>query len=511
MEMLPGQPDWWLQRLTQRLLDRRARYDMLEDYYLGNHPFPIGDRRYRNALRHLQRKARTNYMALVADSPVERMQVNGFRFGKDDTSSDPEADRFWQANDMDSQSALVHLGSAIFGDTYVMVSPAPAGEDEPVISIEDPRTCITEQDPVRRRKARAGLRMWVDEEYETAIAIVYHREWVAYYTAPANLVQELGPLDSRTMTQRMFQDSRTWVMEDFRSNPYGAVPIERFAWRPTWTNDSRGEFENVIDVQDRINATILDRMIISRAQAYKQRWARGIKPEKDANGKAKPPFDPGSDILWLAPSENAEFGEFKEADIRQILDAVRSDVQDLAAITKTPPHYLVGEIVNASGDALKAAETGLVSKVKERMRSMGQSWEQVIKLCFLVQGDGSKFKTVDCETLWADPESRSRAELADAVLKESTIGVPYTLLMERLGYTPQQIERAKIERQQEQLRQTMQQIQQMQLMKSAGVGPDAQAEQNAKQQDGKPPAKGDGKQSNSKPSAHSTSKTPSDG
>jgi hypothetical protein len=59
------------------------------------------------------------------------------------------------------------------------------------------------------------------------------------------------------------------------------------------------------------------------------------------------------------------------------------------------------------------------------------------------------------EVDWADPESRSKAELADAALKESTIGVPYSLLLEKLGYTPEQIRQAKQERDQEDTRKLM--------------------------------------------------------
>lgn len=104
----PGTPEWWLNRLIQRLMSKQVRYDYLEAYVTGNHPLPDGDERYVSALAAMQRKARTNYVGLVTRTPVERMTVRGFRFGGSDETSKPEADKdarqIWSANNMDFQA-----------------------------------------------------------------------------------------------------------------------------------------------------------------------------------------------------------------------------------------------------------------------------------------------------------------------------------------------------------------------------------------------------------------------
>jgi hypothetical protein len=46
-----------------------------------------------------------------------------------------------------------------------------------------------------------------------------------------------------------------------------------------------------------------------------------------------------------------------------------------------------------------------------------------------------------CETIWADPESHSEAQTADALVKLAQIGVPAEMLWERAGFSPQQIAR----------------------------------------------------------------------
>src|SRR5678816_4654821 len=49
----PGTPYWWLDRLLLRLMDRMDRYDTLENYALGYHPYPNVDQKYIRALQEL--------------------------------------------------------------------------------------------------------------------------------------------------------------------------------------------------------------------------------------------------------------------------------------------------------------------------------------------------------------------------------------------------------------------------------------------------------------------------
>lgn len=443
---------FWLDRLAQGLIDRQPRYDTLESYVCGDFNLPSGDPRYVKALRELQEKAKTNYIALVTSSPVERMQVQGFRFGNDpDTPADNDANEIWQYNNMDLMSEIAHLTAATYSRSYIMVSP-PSGGKYPIITIEDPKQVIVEHDPADMNKIRAGLKMWEDDVLGSSIAVVYLPDSIHYFRGQSSNFYK--NIDYDIMKQRVL-NSGNWEYMGGHVNTLGEVPIVPMNWRPGLHGTSKAEAEEGFTIQDRINATILDRMIISRSQAYKQRWAAGIKIPKNDSGQAKPPFDPGADILWAVESPEAKFGEFREADITMILKAVRDDVGDLAAITKTPPHYLLGEIVNASGDALKAAETGLVSKTKARMKTAGWTWEKVIKLAFGWLGDLEKQNEVLAETIWADPESRSRAELADAILKETQMGLPPEMAFERLGLTPSQIERAMKLKRAEEMRQAV--------------------------------------------------------
>lgn len=441
---MPGTPFWWLDRLTRRILSRQQRYDMLENYFLGDHPLPSIDQRSVHAFRSMQEMSRTNYSELVTMAPVERMQIIGFRFGATD-SADEGASRFWQANEMDGQSVLLHLLCAVFGDAYVLVAPQDPIEDMgvPAVTVEDPRYCAVEMDPSRPGRVLAALKIWEDKILDRVLAVLYLPDNIYYFVGPG--LADIIDIDVVSLTGRLLSNpASAFRPAAMVANTVGVVPMVRFQWRPTLGDSSYGEAESVLDIQDRINSEICNRLVISRAQAYKQRLITGIKLPDTKAGK-KPPFDPGADMLWAVQDANAKIFEFKEADISQLLAAVRDDVGDMAAVTKTPPHYLLGEVVNVSGDALKAAETGLVSKVRQRMRTVGPSWEKVIRLCYRYTGDAKSTEQV-ANVLWADPESKSRAELADAMSKETGSGVPLQLAMARAGFTPEECAFAVAER-----------------------------------------------------------------
>jgi hypothetical protein len=97
-------------------------------------------------------------------------------------------------------------------------------------------------------------------------------------------------------------------------------------------------------------------------------------------------------------------------------------------------------MANLSGDALLAAETGLVKRVDEKKLWFGQALREVARLIYLARGEAAKAKAMRAgAVLWADSESRSHAQLADALVKLQTIGFPFEWLALRYGLTPTEV------------------------------------------------------------------------
>jgi hypothetical protein len=440
----PNHPDWWLVRLGGKLTSEQPRFDTLDAYWSGDHPLPFGNRKMREAYKRFQKQSRTNFTELVAESVIERLKVTGFRTGGKGTETlDQQAWSWWQDNSLDADSSLVHRAAVVMSRAYVIVGPDPDNADKVLVTVEDPRQVIHEAAPTNRRKMRAALKTWWDDVEGRNLAVVYLPDSIHYYRSE-QAKQQTAPAWSAAKWEVDTGDPA--YPDGVGSNPLGVVPVVPFMNRPDLKGNTKGEFETVTPIQDRINTEVLDRLVISAMQAYRQRWATGTDLT-DRNGEGGG-FDPGADLLWNVSDDKAKFGEFQPADLVGILKAVEADVQHLAAITRTPPHYLLGAIVNASGDALAAAETGLTSKVGERMTEFGESWEAVYQLAGRVLGTEIPSS---CEVIWDDPEFRTLTEMAAANVQLMQAGVPWRTRMAMLKFTPSQIERMVTERTQDAL------------------------------------------------------------
>lgn len=442
----PRSPDWWLIRLGKKLSADQHRYDKLERYWRGDPPVPHGNHKMREAYRRLQHLARTNFGALVVETVLERMKVTAFRAGADGTvDNDKHAWGWWQANSLDADSGLVHRMAVMMSKAYVCVGEDPDNPGQPLVTGEDPRQVIHESTPTNRRKILAALKTWWDDIDNVQRAMVYLPDKVySYVTTSAVKVDATA---DRLWSPASWELDTSEYPEGWGTNTLGEVPFVPFVNKPDLAGNGMGEYEDVVDVLERINTTILDRMVVTAMQAYRQRWAKGVTVT-DEHGNTQSTFDPGADLLWAVEDDNAVFGEFQVTDISPIIKAIESDVQYLAAITRTPPHYLLAGIVNVSGTALGAAETGLVSKLLERETEYGESWERVNRLAGKVTGTSVP---LDAEVVWKDPQFRTLAEQADAALKARQAGVPWRTAMAMFGFSPQEIDRMEAERAQDAL------------------------------------------------------------
>ena len=425
---VPGSAEWWLISQMHELLEQQDHVKLMRAYVCGNHPLPQPHKRYRETYRRLSRLARSNYVGLVTATVRERLRVVGFRSGG---AADPVADarswEVWQANSLDADQVQAHWDALVTGIGYVMVGGTDRETGCPVITVEDPAQVIHTPDPQRRRRVLSALKVWSDPLLPDVVnAAVFLPDVVARFWAPTPGAK--------------LEDQSSWNLERYDPNPLGVVPIVPFINRPE-NGQGMSEFGDVLDIQDRINTTLLDRLVITAMQAFRQRWLKGADLT-DEDGNPEQPFDPGADLLWAVESEKAQFGDFEQSSLAPVLDAIRSDMRDLAAISRTPPHYLTGELTNVNGATLDAAEAGLLAKVHDRQLEFGESWEQVARLA--ARSEGRQIG-LDAEVIWAEPKSRSIAELADALAKLASIGAPLSWLLQEYGLSPQEIPRVLAE------------------------------------------------------------------
>lgn len=443
-------PLWWTWRLYRQLVDRQPSLELYGSYYRGDHPLPWLPQQIQDMARRILKMTRTNYMGLVVDATTERLEVLGFRVG-DTTEGDDEAFRIWQANNLDSISSEAFLEAATSGSSYWLVSPNRADPATPKVTVEHPAQMIVDYEPGDVRARAAALKLWFDTRTRQTMATLYLPDWVYKFQ---------GPKDSKPdKWEPRRVEGEEWPVR----NPFGVVPVVEMRNNPqTVYCDGElayvgvSELADVIDIQDRINKTVADRLVTQDFGAFPQKWATGWGEDEDTDTDSVPAVIPGTggqvrhpagrvnfgrDRLVVATDDNVRFGQWEAAALDPYSNAKNEDVKDIAARTRTPSQYLLGEMINISGEALQSAESGLVSKILQRRRAFGETLEEVVRLYLLAAGD-PRADDLSASTIWRDPEFRTIGQLSDAVIKKHLAGlISWDQAMEDLGYTPRQIER----------------------------------------------------------------------
>ena len=424
----PKSPIALVEVLEKELSGRQVTLQRLQDYHDGKHRLAFTSQKFREAFGGMFSSFADNWCQLVVDAVEERLNVEGFRYGSD-PQADGDAWRIWQANGLDADSQLAHSEALIKGDSYAIVWGDADGN--PKVSIESPRDVIVAYEPGNRKNRIAALKRWKDED--GVHATLFTPNFVYKYEKEDGGNGKWQPdIDDGSM--------EPWPLP----NPLGVVPVVQLSNRASLTSTyGVSEFLNVIPQQDMVNKLLADMMIASEYIAFPQRYVTGLEiPVDEATGREKAPFQIALDKLLIAEDPNARFGTLSAGDLSNYVTGIETLVQHIASQTRTPPHYFFLGGNFPSGDAIKSAETGLVAKSRRKMRFFGEAWEEVIRLCFKVQGD-PRGDIQDTETIWGDPEYRSEAELADALIKRSAIGVPRQQLWEDAGYSQTQISRFK--------------------------------------------------------------------
>jgi hypothetical protein len=468
----PLSPEWWAHRLWCQLVRRNQRIEFYNDYYTGQHPLPWLHPEAEDEFRQILHMSRSNYCGLVVDAQVERMMVDGFRLGSPSRrgadrpnesasqadiapDSDPDTWRIWTANNMDSEFDKGLLEAAIAGVSYLCVLPNVKDPSTPLMYVEHPMQTIVEHVPgTNRREVAAALKVYDDDWTATVHAVLYMVEAdgsVSVYKYKQNRPKDaqsrvpLDDLEKRLRLQQLIQP--LWTQREVAGESWPAptdldeVPIYELPNNPRLLTGGRSELEDITDIQDRINKTIADRLVTQDYGAFPQKWISGW-PTHDSNGNPNPTIETGRNRIVTTEVVETNFGQWEAAALDPYSSAKKEDVKDIASRTRTPAQYLLGEMSNVNGQTLKASESGLVAKVRQRMRNIDDPLERAMrtarKLAGLPTPDGETI-----ETIWRNPEHRTEGELVDALTKMSTLGVPQEALWERWGATPPERERWK--------------------------------------------------------------------
>ncbi len=455
---LPQSPGWWMGRLTKKMMIRQKRLMLLELYLRGNPPIGAGADQLRETYRAFQNKARSNFAELIVEAVRERMNVRGFRTSAESEDiGDSAAWDIWKANGLDIESIDVHEWMLGLGDAYVIVG---MDGDQPLITGEDPRQVVTEHDPMRPQKVVAALKLFHDDvnDYDLAYLYLPGNVYVAGKPRRATSQQTTGPQFNANAWSWLNEDLQIvaetvnaasadfndMVAQPLPSGFEDIVPVVRFA-----NKHERGEFEGHMDLLDRINHMILQRMVIATFQAFRQRAIKGTLPDVDEQGNTidyEKVFSADPGALWQIPAA-VEMWESGIVDLSPILNSVKADVEHLAAVTRTPMHYLTPGESSQSAEGAALAKEGLIFKTVDRISRANVGWTNVMHLAFLFMGDEERSNLSSLQPIWAPAQRYSLTEMASAAAQAATT-LPTETIQELVWQlSPEELARAKTQRQ----------------------------------------------------------------
>lgn len=442
-------PEQWRARLGKKLVEKQSLIRYWRRYYEGEHDLPVGPNQHREAFERFQRLARTNLCQLCAEAMVHRTSAIGFRDpGWTDLSQPDPVWKLWQRAKLDARQYAIYRKMYSRSAAYVVVGVNPARPDTPRVTIEGPETVIVETDPADASRRLAALRLWHDSITKRWMTTLYlpgendgpgwRYQWQSTQEAKRN-----------SLSGGLSWKDEAWEQRAEPARSLRSVPVVPFL-NGDEGEDPKPAFAVGIDAQNRLNLTLLNRLTSERYAAFRQSILLNYVADEDqATGLPVAPWKPGvTQIGTIPPPETpgdpaVQLIQLQQTDTSQMLRGVEADMRAFAAITLTPVYYLPGDMTNLGADTVAALDAGHNAKVKQGIAVASEGLEEVLQL--MAEAAGMDRDLSDSEMVFARPENFLPSQMADAMVKMTTAGVPLAMVVEEAGWSPQRVDRLRSE------------------------------------------------------------------
>ncbi|WP_181034041.1 phage portal protein [Arthrobacter sp. GMC3] len=454
MGLTPEQAVRIANRLATELGQRQPEAKELKDFFLGEQPLAYATKEWAESHGARYKGFSDNWCSVVASSSSERLGVIGFKLpGADGAESSVMEKKIWDQwllNEQDSLSSQGFLDAGIARRAYCQVWGD--GEGDAIINWRTASEAIVEYDAATGRKRVYGLNTWVDRNEGFEFATLYTVDEVWKFRKSM-----IGGSTSLILPARVLLALGGWDLipgeESYGANHLGMVPIVEFLNRPILGTGPISDIAGVVSMQNAINLLWAYLFNAADHASMPARVVMGQEPPRipilnDAGEKiGDKPVDSKAltegRMLWLT-GQNSSVGQWDAAKLDVFTAVIEQAVGHIAAQTRTPPHYLVANkgLSNLSGDALKAAETGLVQKVFQAQEFFEPRLRDVFELIATQIGEDKVAEDARLgQVRWKDAENRSDAQTSDAMVKDKQVGYPFEFLLEKRGHSPTEIAR----------------------------------------------------------------------
>lgn len=392
----PNMADMALLRwLAQDYGDQAERYERLRAWYSGAHDVPLTDRQQEYLGVDSFFEFAVNYLRLPVELCVERMTVTGFDGPDGIGGRDGLLAGWWEANRMDGKQKQVTRAAAVDGDTYLLVE-WDTDRNMPIFSYE----------PAYDGDEGVKVHYLSNHRRVMTFASKRWKETTMTDKGDANIVRRLN-IYTTDAIYKYIESGAGWkpFEEDGQAWPLawepGIIPVVHFRWKDDGGNWGESELEPLIPLQMMVNKAVLDEAEARDKTAFQLLALSGTMWPQDLTIKA-------GDVLSVSPAD-ARWTVIPPANLTSLQDAIDDYVIRMAQIAHIPLQYFQMTGAVASADTQAADDSQLVAKVASESVSMGNAWEDVMRIAmrlYAVFGTGGRDIDQDepLRTIWADFE-----------------------------------------------------------------------------------------------------------
>jgi len=397
-------PQKLLDRLVAILDQDEKRLQKIDRYIRGEHDAPYAPDNATQEFRDIEKRAITPLCGLALSTATQMLYLESYRRSAVGDDEAPEI-QWWRESRMPARQMAVYRAALGYGHSFVLVEKGRDGRPS-IKGLSPLRTSAIFLDPAN------------DEDPFAVYTIDIPRQ---------------GEMDGRG---RLWTDTHMFPvaitadgikLKPGKKHGFTSNPVTRFAAAVDLEGRTVGVVEPLIGLQDRVNQTVFDQLIAQTYGSFKVRYVTGMAPpiETDANGE--PVIKDGKPVpkkininatrMMFAENPEVEFGTLDHTPLNGYIDAVQEGFSQFAALSQTPPHYLLGKIANLSAEALTAAETALARRVEEFRTVFGAAWGRVFRLCAELMGDEAGAGDYTGEVIWRDMDRVSIGAVVDGLGK----------------------------------------------------------------------------------------------
>ena len=458
IEILPTRLAF-VQWLYEQDLASQQEIILHREYYEGQQQTQLTDRQKAYLQLNSETEFNINLCQIVVDSPVERLNVTGFKtpvdvsdnVQGDDAPDDGEPDgepqrtendiqddllwEWWKADDVDKKQGQLYTAAGRDGVAFLLVG-WDNDEKRPIFSVEE--ACAD----------GIGAKVHYSDEHDDVIDFASKR-WTVD-KGPAN---ELGNVRINLYYPDRIEKYIT--KSDTSGGNWDRFEVEGVPWPEPWLkkdgtpigvsmipfhngdlgNVGRSDLADVIGPQNAVNKAEIDLIAVADLAGFPMLTFE--------NGKLAEGTKIGPGTVLQTDGEG-KFGKIPGEDLTSLIAFKDTTIRDIATVSRTPLSAFQKSGLGGAvaGEALKQEEAPLVVRVEKKQVDFGAAWEQVMRMARVLSNTfgGTKLdETFDIVAQWKQAQSRNELDHLRGLEAKERLGIPRTQIWLEAGYTPTEI------------------------------------------------------------------------